>query len=93
MATALKPELRRKHELELLTKYHAIITSDESMAIDFDTLWNRYRAHWVYSFEAMVITLAVGGMMPLESNLELIRRTAHAVEDHGSFALLANMAC
>ena len=51
-----------------------------------DALTARYRAHLVYPFEAMVVTLAVGGMMALESNLELIRRTAAAVADHSAFA-------
>jgi hypothetical protein len=35
----------------------------------------------------MVVTLAVGGMMELESNLELIRRAAAAVDDLDAFAV------
>ena len=31
----------------------------------------RYRAHLIYPFEAMIVTLAVGGMMNLEHNHEL----------------------
>jgi hypothetical protein len=37
----------------------------------------------------MVVTLAVGGLMELPANLELIRRTVAAVEDHDAFALAA----
>jgi hypothetical protein len=36
----------------------------------------------------MLLTLAVGGMMKLESNLELIRRAARAVQDLDSFSVL-----
>jgi hypothetical protein len=34
----------------------------------------------------MVMTLAIGRLMELESNLELIRRAATAVEDHDAFS-------
>jgi hypothetical protein len=50
-------------------------------------LVQRYRAHLVYPFEAMVVTLAVGGMMKRESNLKLIRRAAIAIEDHDAVGI------
>lgn len=55
-------------------------------------LLNRYRAHLVYPFEAMIVTLAVGGMMQMESNLEMVGRTALAIEDHDTLALLPKVA-
>jgi aminoglycoside phosphotransferase (APT) family kinase protein len=91
LATALKPEIRRLHELELLSRYHEIMLANNSTTTDFASLLNRYRAHLVYPFEAMVVTLAVGGMMQLESNLEMIRRAAQAIEDHDTFAILSAM--
>jgi len=60
--------------------------------IDVKMLLQRYRAHLIYPFEAMIVTLAIGGMMNLESNHELIRRTAAAVEDLDAFAALPNIA-
>jgi hypothetical protein len=36
----------------------------------------------------MVVTLAVGGLMDLDSNLELIRRTAAAVDELDAFSAL-----
>lgn len=36
----------------------------------------------------MVVTLAVGGMMERDSNLELMRRAAAAIEDHDAFAAI-----
>lgn len=91
LATALTPESRRQHELALLAYYHEIMAENHSVKTDFNSLLNRYRAHLVYSFEAMIVTLAVGGMMPLDSNLEMIRRAAQAIEDHDAFALLQNV--
>lgn len=87
LATALTPENRRSHEIDLLNRYAKII-ANKGHAIDLAGLLARYRAHLVYSFEAMVVTLAVGGMMVREDNLELIRRTATAVEDFDAFTAL-----
>jgi hypothetical protein len=92
LATSLKPETRRLHEIELLHKYHEIMAANSPSTTDFKDLLNRYRAHLVYPFEAMVVTLAVGGMMKLESNLEMINRAALAIEDHDTFAILPMMA-
>jgi hypothetical protein len=36
----------------------------------------------------MIVTLAIGGMMSLENNLELLRRTTSAVEDLDVFSAL-----
>jgi hypothetical protein len=88
LATALKPEIRRLHEMQLLAKYHEILLANSKVNTDFNSLLNRYRAHLVYPLEAMIVTLAVGGMMPLDSNIEIIRRAAQAVEDHDTFAIL-----
>ena len=92
LATALKPEIRRAHELELLSKYHEIMAVHNPTTTGFNSLLNRYRAHLVYPFEAMVVTLAVGGMMQLVSNLEMIRRAALALEDHDTFKILPKTA-
>jgi aminoglycoside phosphotransferase (APT) family kinase protein len=86
LATALTPETRRVHEADLLTRYRRALAEHGVDARDLVNLRQRYRAHLVYPFEAMVVTLAVGGMMALDSNLELIRRAAAAVADHEAFA-------
>ena len=88
LATALAPEIRRANEFDLLGHYHDILRKYNASSQDFSSLVGRYRAHLAYPFEAMTVTLAVGGMMPLESNLEMIRRAAIAVEDHDTFAML-----
>jgi aminoglycoside phosphotransferase (APT) family kinase protein len=87
LATALAPDTRRRHETRLLARYHQVLAEHQVAAPDFTKLLQRYRAHLLYPFEAMVVTLAIGRLMPLESNLELIRRAATAVEDHDAFAV------
>ncbi|NOT12686.1 MAG: phosphotransferase [Methylococcaceae bacterium] len=88
LATALDPEIRRQHEHRLLDTYLQILIEKGNTTFNKDSLLLRYRAHLAYALEAMMVTLAVGGLMPLESNLELIRRTAQAVEDHDVFSVL-----
>lgn len=88
MATALEPESRRSCEMDLLEEYYRILCKNSHFKYGFDTLFERYRAHLVYPFEAMVVTLAVGGLMDLQSNLAMIRRSAEAVLDHDTFTVL-----
>jgi len=88
LATALTPETRRLHEASLLASYVQILMDNGVTGIDLESQLQRYRAHLVYPFEAMLVTLAIGGMMDLDSNLELIRRTAAAVEDLDAFAAM-----
>jgi len=88
MSTALDPETRRLHEASLLAKYVQTLADNGVVGMDNTVLMQRYRAHITYAFEAMVVTLAVGGMMNLDGNLELIRRTAAAVDDLDAFAAL-----
>ncbi|MCX6373685.1 MAG: aminoglycoside phosphotransferase family protein [Actinobacteria bacterium] len=86
LATSLTPETRRAHEVRLLARYQQVLAEHGVRDLDGEVLRCRYRAHLVYPFEAMVLTLAVGGMMTLENTLELIRRAAAAAADHDSFA-------
>jgi hypothetical protein len=88
LSTALKPETRQQHELELLARYAQILTNRGVKGIDNTNLTRRYRARLTYAFEAMIVTLAVGGMMDVEHNLELIERTAAAVDALDAFSAL-----
>ena len=88
LSTALNPETRRLHETSLIAIYTQGLEDNGVTGIDVNMLLQRYRAHLIYPFEAMIVTLAIGGMMNLESNHELIRRTAAAVEDLNAFAAL-----
>ena len=89
LATALEPEYRRGHEKRLLELYMTTLAEHGVRGLDAGHLLHRYRAHLAYPFEAMILTLAIGGMMEPDSNRELIRRTSAAVEDHDAFAAVA----
>ncbi|MCK5830938.1 MAG: phosphotransferase [Methylococcales bacterium] len=85
LATTLEPKIRKVHEASLLVLYQKELKKLGIKNLDTTKLFQRYRAHLIYPFEAMVVTLAVGGMMERESNLELIRRATAAVEDQKVF--------
>jgi len=88
ISTALKPETRRLHEANLLATYIQSLKNNGIAHIDFENMQQRYRAHLIYPFEAMIMTLAIGGMMSLESNHELLRRVAAAVKDLDVFSAI-----
>lgn len=88
LSTALTPETRRLHEAPLISMYIQILMNNDVVGIDLTSQLQRYRTHLIYPLEAMLVTLAIGGMMDLESNLELIRRTVAAVEDLDAFAVM-----
>lgn len=88
LATSLTPETRRNHETRLVAAYAEALQDNGITEIELGHLLQRYRAHLAYPFEAMVVSLAVGGMMKLENNYELIRRTAAAVDDLDAFSAL-----
>jgi aminoglycoside phosphotransferase (APT) family kinase protein len=87
LATSLEPQMRREVEHELLTRY-AMALSAKGIEVDVANLTARYRAHLTYAFEAMVVTLAIGGLMEDAIAMEMVRRTAHAVDDLDAFAAL-----
>jgi hypothetical protein len=85
---AVKPEIRRLHEGNLLTLYKNELINNGVPSSEVIDMQQRYRAHLIYPFEAMIVTLAVGGMMNLEHNRELLRRTIVAIEDHDVFSAI-----
>jgi hypothetical protein len=89
LATSLKPDCRRAYESELLNLYQESLNKHRVNEIDDKSLYQRYRAHLSYAFEAMIVTLAIGGMMERNSNIELIKRTSTAVNDHDSLVALS----
>ncbi len=86
LATALEPAVRREAEDALLARYADALVEHGAPRLDASALRDRFRAHLTYAFEAMVVTLAVGGLIDDPICLELVRRTAAAVADHDAFA-------
>ncbi len=91
LATALKPEIRHCQEMDLLRHYQKCLATEGVDSPQTGHLLERYRAHLVYPLEAMPATLAVGGLMDISTNQELIHRSAAAAADQNAFcALQAN---
>lgn len=87
LATALDSEDRRKHEAALLEIYRQELER-EGIFLSQDTVQTRYRLHLSYPFEAMLLTLAIGGLMDETGNKTMIQRAASAVADNQVFELL-----
>ena len=88
LSTALTPEKRRLHGERLLDYYFQCLVNNGVAGVDKAATQQRFRAHLVYPFEAMILTLALGNMVSLRDNCKLIQRTALAIEDFDSFAAL-----
>lgn len=88
LSMAVKPEIRRLHEENLLTIYKNELINGGVSSSEIKNIRQRYRAHLIYPFEAMIVTLAIGGMMSLEHNRELLSRTIAAIEDHDVFSAI-----
>lgn len=87
LATALLPEDRRAAEERLVERYGQALAR-HGVATASGGLFERYRVHLTYAFEAMAVTLAVGGLMADDVARELTRRAARAVADHDAFAAI-----
>lgn len=85
LATSLEPETRRSAERDLLAAYLHRLGPDAPAA---DEAWLAYRRNVVYAVEAMLVTAAVGVMMPKATSLTLVNRTATAAADLDSFGTL-----
>ncbi len=85
LATSLDPEIRRSAERDLLADYLDRLGPDAPAP---DDAWLAYRRHVVYAVEAMLVTAAVGVMMPKSTSLTLVNRAATAAADLDSFDVL-----
>ena len=85
LCTSLDPETRRSAERDLLAEY---LRQLGPVAPDFDEAWLAYRRNVVYAVEAMLVTAAVGVMMPKSTSLVLVNRAAAAAADLDSFGAL-----
>lgn len=85
LATSLDPETRRSTEHSLLADY---LSQLGPVAPSFEEAWLAYRRNVVYAVEAMLVTAAVGVMMPRSTSHVLVNRTATAAADLDSFGAL-----
>jgi aminoglycoside phosphotransferase (APT) family kinase protein len=89
MATALAPETRRQCEMDLLQHYFERMSRHPNFTLTFNQLFERYCLHLAYPFEAMALTLAIGELMEIHANLEMLKRSVAALSDHDVLPRLA----
>ncbi|MCY3862408.1 MAG: phosphotransferase [bacterium] len=85
LATSLDPETRRSTERDLVADY---LNQLGPVAPNLEEAWLAYRRNVVYAVEAMLVTAAVGMMMPKSTSITLVNRTARAAADLDSFSAL-----
>ena len=85
LATSLEPETRKGAERELLADY---LNQLGPVAPTGEEAWLAYRRNVVYAVEAMLVTAAVGVMMPKSTSTTLVNRAARAAADLDSFGAL-----
>jgi hypothetical protein len=88
LATSLEPAIRKKNENQLITHYIETLKNLGISNINSEQMFNRYKAHLTYPFEAMLVTLAIGDMMDLKANQLLIERVTSAILDNNAFDAL-----
>lgn len=86
LATGLQPAERAAAEGQLLARWLERLAAEGGPRLPLEETRLRYRAHLTYAFEAMVVTLAIGGLMKDEVARTLVRRTAAAVLEQEAFA-------
>jgi aminoglycoside phosphotransferase (APT) family kinase protein len=89
LATGLDAPVRRSHGEALFDRYLEGLAAAGGPTLDRRQADVVRRAHTVVAFEAMVVTIGVGGLMRADVIEALVARTARAVIDDDAFAALA----
>jgi hypothetical protein len=88
LATALDVATRRTNERSLLEHYRAELRRVGVEPPPMDRSWREYIANLVYPLEAMLVTLAVGGLQQKDGVQRVVERAATAVRDHNALDAL-----
>ncbi|MEQ8716722.1 MAG: aminoglycoside phosphotransferase family protein [Acidimicrobiales bacterium] len=91
LATGLDARVRRSHGIDLFERYLEGLAAAGGPALDPAQADIVRRAHTVVAFEAMVVTIGVGGLMGAEVIEALVARTARAVIDDDAFTALSTL--
>lgn len=81
---------RRQWESELLQFYLDRLQAEGGPGISYEEAWLSYRQHGFWPYFAWVFTIGAGGLQPDEVSLEIIERTANAINDHDAISLFDN---
>jgi hypothetical protein len=88
LITSMTTADRRMHQRALLDEYRTALATAGGPQLDGDDLWNRYRMGAQYPYIATLIVAGAGGMQAENIAVEGLRRSAAALEDLDTVALL-----
>lgn len=90
MTNSLTTDLRRFAEKELVELYLSTLRAGgvTGQGVDPHWVWERYRAHSLYTWISSSVTAATPGLQPVEVARNAMQRTSAAMEDHGALELL-----
>ncbi|MFT5695322.1 MAG: hypothetical protein ACI9QQ_001297, partial [Myxococcota bacterium] len=90
MTNSLPTELRRNAEDELLDLYIETLREGGVTGLGVDRSWvfERYRAHTLYTWISSSVTAATPGLQPVSVAKAAMQRTSDALDDHDALALL-----
>lgn len=90
MTNSLPTELRRSAEDELLDIYLETLREGGVTGVGVDRSWvfERYRAHTLYTWISSSVTAATPGLQPVSVAKAAMQRTSDALDDHDALALL-----
>ena len=90
LTNSVTTELRRKAEEELLDLYIETlrIGGVRGDGIDPKWVWERYRAHCLYTWISSSVTAATPGLQPVEVARAAMQRSSAAIDDHQALGLL-----
>lgn len=88
LATSLETPLRRALQGPLVRRYRDGLAASGVPQADLLQLETRVAEQMCYALEAMLVTLAIGGLMPEAENRQLLERSIAAVEENESFPRL-----
>jgi hypothetical protein len=88
MVLALEPEVRARHEHDLLDRYRDSLAAAGGPQLSASPTWATYRRMVAYPYVATTFTAGLGGLQDDEVGLAGLRRSVAAVEDLDTAAAL-----
>ena len=88
LISALTPEDRRKHEVNLLEEYRKTLRVPQQRHLSTDEVWARYRATPIYGLAIWLSTLGTDGWQSKEISLTLSQRFSSAFTELGTLQAL-----
>jgi hypothetical protein len=91
LVLALDPEVRRRHERDLLDRYRDLLVAAGGPALSPDATWAGYRKMAAYPYAAATFTAGLKGMQSEEIARVGLHRAAAAIQDLDTSATLTTL--